>query len=175
MLGKKVAQNHRDKGAECSREKVAGNAKADAALGQQFRGGREPECASDSDCTAGKNGRCSMVGGRRLPPHAACVYDACYVDADCGAKRACDCGGEPSVGHHCMQGNCAVDADCGTNGYCSPSLGGCGNYAGVVGNFCHTPNDECMNDDECTDKPRGYCAYSQEAQKWQCSYGHCVG
>lgn len=175
LLGKKVAVKHREKGQECSREKVAGNAEARAADSEEFRPSREGKCNTDADCTAGKNGRCSMVGGGRLPPYASCVYDGCYVDADCGTKRACHCGGAPSSGHFCEQGNCAVDADCGVNGYCSPSLGGCGNYGGVVGNFCHTSNDDCMNDDECMDKPGGYCAYSQEAQKWQCSYGHCVG
>jgi hypothetical protein len=176
VLGKKVALQHREKGQECSREKVAGNAEARAPQeGDVPRPMREGKCKSDADCSAGKNGRCSMVGGGRLPPYAACVYDACYVDADCGSKNACSCGGSPSDGHTCEQGNCAVDADCGTNGYCSPSLGSCGNYGGTVGNFCHTSKDDCMNDDECTDKPGGYCAYSQEAQKWQCSYGHCVG
>jgi hypothetical protein len=179
VLGKKVALKHREKGEECSREKIAGNAEARAA--QQgdvdVRPMREGKCKSDAECTAGKNGRCSMVGGGRMPPYPACVYDACYVDADCGAKHACDCGGSPGDGHRCEQGNCAVDADCGKSGegFCSPSLGSCGNYGGTIGNFCHTSKDDCMNDDECTDKPGGYCAYSQEAQKWQCSYGHCVG
>jgi hypothetical protein len=180
LFGKKVAKVHREKGEECSREKVAGNAEARA--GQEgdveYRPAREAKCSKDAECTAGKNGRCSMVGGGRLPPYAACVYDGCYVDADCGAKSACACGGAPNDGHSCEQGNCAVDADCasgGGTGYCSPSLGSCGNYGGSIGNFCHTAKDDCMNDDECMDKPGGYCAYSQEAGKWQCSYGHCVG
>ncbi len=177
VLGKKVAKVHREKGQECSREKVAGNAEVRAAKEGDVdtRPMREGKCKTDAECTAGKNGRCSMVGGGRMPPYPACVYDGCYVDADCGSKRACDCGGSPSDGHFCEQGNCAVDADCGTNGYCSPSLGSCGNYGGTIGNFCHTSKDDCMNDDECMDKPGGYCGYSQEAAKWQCSYGHCVG
>jgi hypothetical protein len=103
------------------------------------------------------------------------VYDACYSDADCGKNSACECGGSAHDGHSCMGGNCAIDADCGEHGHCSPSLGGCGNYGGVIGNFCHTRADECVDDADCTERPDGFCGYSQQAGHWKCSYGHCVG
>lgn len=163
---------HRATAETCSATKVQGNVEVRVDGDRSLRPGR---CAKDSECTAGKNGRCSMVGGGRLPPQADCVYDACYNDADCGTKSACECHGSANEGHECMGGNCAVDADCGAGGLCSPSLGHCGNYGGVIGNFCHVKADECSSDADCNGKPEGHCAFKEEVGHWQCAYGHCVG
>jgi hypothetical protein len=76
-----------------------------------------------------------------------------------------------------MAGNCQIDADCGDGGYCSPTQGDCGSYSGIIGYYCHTPADTCVNDSECSDPERGpgYCMYRPELGHWQCGYGQCVG
>lgn len=163
----RVPANHRAAGSACSTDKVAGDAEPELVERP------DAECKRDADCTGGKNGRCAhFYGGGRRPPYAACIYDACVVDSDCGPKSACDCGTSPSDGHQCMGGNCAVDSDCGANSFCSPSMGSCGNYRGVVGNFCHTPTDECVDDADCAG---GYCAWKEEVGHWQCSTSQCMG
>lgn len=135
------------------------------------------ECSSDAECTKGKNGRCAMTGGGRMAPRPGCVYDQCFGDGECGAKSACVCGGGPGAGNYCRQGNCATDADCGGS-YCSPSYGlSCGPYGGIHGNYCHTEDDDCTNDDDCPKKggEHGYCAWHPDAGRWKCGYNHCVG
>jgi hypothetical protein len=107
-----------------------------------------------------------------------CTYDTCYSDSSCTLGGPCACEGESgSPGNSCVRGNCRTDADCGSNGYCSPTLGGCGNYGGVVGYYCHTAADTCVNDSECVMPmmPPGYCMYSPEVGHWACGYGQCVG
>jgi hypothetical protein len=160
---------HRASAVACSTDKVAGDVDATEAADPRA------DCKADGDCTQGKNGRCAMTGGGRMRPAPRCVYDACVVDSDCGAKSACDCGTAVNDGHACMEGNCAVDADCGEGGFCSPSMGSCGNYRGVVGNFCHTAKDECVNDGDCSSEPGAYCAWKEEVGHWQCSTSQCMG
>jgi len=137
------------------------------------------DCRAHTDCTAGENGRCAGNGhdGWR------CTYDNCFADSDCAAgaseSRVCACdGGDRSDNNVCLPGNCRVDADCGEAGYCSPSFGDCGNYFGVVGYYCHTNTDECVNDADCTadgTRPQGYCAFRPTIGRWQCSNINCVG
>jgi hypothetical protein len=76
-----------------------------------------------------------------------------------------------------MGGNCQIDADCGGGGFCSPSLGECGNYSGVVAYWCRTPEDTCVEDSDCVDPERGdgYCAHYPQVGHWACQYGQCVG
>jgi hypothetical protein len=170
-----VPESHRARPSVCRTETVKGDVESNA-RGDVADDSRA-ECKKDSECTAGKNGRCAMYSGGhgRVRPHASCVYDKCFKDADCGAKSECVCSDHPGAGHFCRGGDCATDADCGT-GYCSPSFGlGCGAYGGVAGNFCHVPADECTNDSECTKDGRGYCAFNPEVKHWVCGYGHCVG
>ena len=128
-------------------------------------------CASDADCTDGLNGRCTedpQVG-------YICTYDWCIVDDDCGANGVCDCeGGWANDGNVCNVGNCSTDADCGSNGYCSPSFGDCGPYGGVVGHFCRTCDDECVNDSDCGNAGE-YCMYDEGVSRWLCSNAHCDG
>jgi hypothetical protein len=89
----------------------------------------------------------------------------------------CTCDQEGERGYYCKAGNCAIDGDCAESGYCSPSWSSsCGAFLGVVGWYCHTKKDECVNDSECTkDKQQGYCAFDQVKKYWRCGYGHCVG
>jgi len=135
-------------------------------------------CQSDDECTEGTNGRC-------LPNRFQneCSYDDCFADSDCGGG-ACLCrgarGGVGSYGaNQCVGGNCGTDADCGPGGYCSPSLGDCGDYGGVVGYYCRTCEDECLDDSDCTEETSvfggGYCAYNPAVGHWACSYSQCAG
>lgn len=150
-------------------------------------------CTSDSDCTAGTNGRCETGG-----PIAywTCSYDECFQDSDCEAGVPCECrpSNVSSAANECLRGsNCAVDLDCGPGGYCSPSaleLCGClstalcgdsgGCYAGGQevpcacgdacghGYFCHTPRDTCVNDSDCP--PGRSCYYNRLEQRWDCEF-----
>jgi hypothetical protein len=82
-------------------------------------------CVSDSECTAGKNGRCEFLefnGGPRV-----CSYDACFDDSDCDGG-VCECrpssaSGLPNVCYaKGSPDSCGVDSECGPGGFCSPSL-----------------------------------------------------
>ncbi|HJL14694.1 MAG TPA: hypothetical protein RMH99_03500 [Sandaracinaceae bacterium LLY-WYZ-13_1] len=139
------------------------------------------ECDEHADCTEGTNGRCT--GGSFHGYH--CSYDRCFADDDCadrGGPCLCrgDGGGVASGGaNRCAAGNCRTDADCGPGGFCSPSLGDCGDYGGVQGYYCHTCEDECTDDADCADMEgifgRGYCAYDEVVGHWRCAYDHCAG
>lgn len=127
-----------------------------------------PPCTTRADCK-GTDMRC-LVGH--------CVHDECTKDTDCG-KGVCECVDTPyrGRGHFCHAGNCAVDADCGES-FCSPTFGfSCGSYSGVVGYYCHTRDDLCLNDADCRDgsSAYGYCAYDQEKKYWRCGYAECDG
>ena len=128
-------------------------------------------CMEDAECTEGDNGRCSS-----MPRWGwECTYDDCFEDADCG-DTVCGCNGHwGSDANVCRGGDCQVNADCGVGGWCSPSFSDCGNYSGVVAHYCRTPEDECLNDSDCTDEFDGYCMFSSAAERWVCSYSHCVG
>ena len=137
--------------------------------------GLPDQCNQDSDCTNGKNGRCSYVRFGKQ-----CSYDTCNIDADCANGGVCVCRTSPTdtTNNHCVGGGdgaCRVDADCGPKGACSPSLGSCGTYSGVVGYFCHSSSDTCVDDSECTEGRMGYCMYVSSGKKWQCSYAFCAG
>jgi hypothetical protein len=129
-----------------------------------------PPCSTRSDCKAGKGARCAA---------GHCIYDQCYEDGDC--KAVCECIDHTehgTGGHFCRQGNCSIDADCGSDNYCSPTFGfSCGSYSGVVGYYCHTNKDECLNDGDCHEAGTayGYCAYDTEKGHWRCGYAECDG
>jgi hypothetical protein len=146
---------------------------------------RDPElagCASDAECTEGKNGRCekTLVGHARFAND--CRYDRCTTDADCHAgedpeadRGPCECGenGETNV---CASGNCSVDSDCGPGGYCSPSFDFHCGYEGGRRYYCRTKNDLCTDDADCPDagpRWRPECRYDKDAQRWACSTGQC--
>jgi hypothetical protein len=90
-------------------------------------------------------------------------------DGDCGTGKLCACHGSPytyGTGNTCTPGNCRVDADCGPGGYCSPAFNtsGCGSLGGY---YCHTANDQCVNDNDCPSA--NVCTYSASAAVWQCA------
>ncbi len=140
--------------------------------------GTPTECTIDADCTMGTNGRCNGNGhdGWR------CTYDACFSDAECtsGTARICECEGEfRSDANVCLSGDCVTDADC-ASGFCSPTLGSCGDYTGTVGWFCHTCADTCVDDADCGAVDAGsfgrpYCAFDPMSGHWGCQSTHCVG
>lgn len=128
-------------------------------------------CATDAECTQGKNGRCVSVVV--APP--ACTYDACVNDADCGGAGVCQCRSAPEGGANlCRQGNCRTDGDCGVTGkgFCSPSAvlvdASCreGIAAGSYGYFCHTPKDACVDDKDCGEQQA--CVFDVTKSAWAC-------
>ena len=126
-----------------------------------------PACAVDGDCAAGVNGRC--VGNQR--DGCRCSYDVCTRDAECSLGGPCECrlatrGGAGA--NVCIAGNCRVDADCGPRGYCSPTLGGCGDYGGLAGYYCHTPSDLCLDDGDCTGSTPQACEFVTTSSRWEC-------
>jgi hypothetical protein len=130
-------------------------------------------CTKNADCTAGENGRCVGNGHSGYQ----CSYDTCFSDADCGAA-VCACATSDGA-NHCLTANCHVDTDCpsiggNVTGFCSPSLGSCGNYSGTVGYFCHTADDECTNDADCGGAS-AYCQYERTIGHWRCSTTQCAG
>jgi hypothetical protein len=131
-------------------------------------------CHSNSECTEGRNGRCDGN------PHDGyrCTYDQCYADSECGGG-VCACNGASRATNNvCLPGGCRVDADCGASGYCSPTLGSCGHYGKNVAYYCHTADDECVDDDDCSANAsgqKGYCAYEKSIGHWKCSTSECAG
>ncbi len=129
------------------------------------------ECAAHTDCTAGMNGRCLEMRFGYV-----CTYDECFSDDDCSGVCECN-GGFGSDANVCLrQGDCNVDADCGAGNFCSPSFGDCGSFSGTIGYFCHTPQDDCVNDSDCTSMgPQWYCRYDPLVARWSCSDAQCAG
>ena len=161
--------SHRQIAESCAANRAPGRADA----------GRGGLCKADSDCTAGKSGRCAPHSNGRMAPTNQCTYDACTTDTDCG-KGLCSC--EPVTGNYCVAGNCRVDGDCGKGGFCSPTYPMCSLHGPYqpLGYYCHTPKDECHNDSECP-KPtkEGYgptathCGYAPELGHWTCTSQQC--
>jgi hypothetical protein len=122
----------------------------------------------DSQCTSGTNGRCVQGGAPVVSCN--CTYDTCIHDTDCAKGDLCACHGsayQGGAGNTCVQGNCRVDTDCGVGGYCSPAYDtmSCG---GLLGYYCHTSSDMCINDSDCSSKgPDEVCTYL--SGHWACS------
>jgi hypothetical protein len=171
----KIPRWHRAVAAACSQARPAGVAPPTCHL----TGATVGLCSTDQDCSSGPNGRCNCqrIGGTTQSQNT-CSYDACQSDSDCHGG-VCDCRENPINGSSssdsptvCLTGNCHVDSDCGGGGYCSPSPApGCG-ATSWFGYFCHTPNDQCVDDVDCGDGS-GYCAYDGTASRWLCSSGLC--
>jgi hypothetical protein len=117
---------------------------------------------------AGTNGRCRYSTGGAI--FCSCSYDTCLHDTDCPTGETCGCRGSPYVsgGNSCVKSDCRVDSDCGAGGYCSPTTGSCGV---LLGYFCHTQKDQCVNDSDCAIDGGGLrkCGYSTTAGYWMCT------
>lgn len=168
----KVPTNHRSTPEACTGDRPAGVSASDA---KNLNG----ECHSDAECTKGKSGRCEVQAGLTL----ACTYDECAQDTDCGSG-VCNCRTATHSGANtCFRGNCLTDADCGGE-YCSPSgtqiTGNCLNSpngpvpASSFGYFCHTKNDECINDTDCKGDEAA-CVFDTASSKWACITLWCTG
>ncbi len=133
----------------------------------------EGSCSANEDCDEGDNGRCVNSRGGNM-----CSYDLCFEDSDCESMGAgvCDCRADNAFeANVCRRGDCRVDSDCGDGGYCSPSFGSCGYYSGVVAYYCHTPQDECVDDADCDENTGAYCAFDTQRGLWACSTLGCDG
>jgi hypothetical protein len=146
-----------------------------------FDGGPTSACTFDSDCTAGANGRCVILGNSLI---RGCSYDECFTDSDCGANGVCECGasymGVRSAPNVCSSnGGCSLDSQCGPGGYCSPSVkenNACNQGPAPAGFFCHTPEDRCVNDTDCTGTVGNFCTFSPQLGYWTCtSIPLCAG
>jgi hypothetical protein len=158
----RVPREHRPTAVACPRER-----------GTQMGAGPMCEgffcqCTTDADCRSGLNGRCVLElatsGATRL-----CSYDGCFDDADCPDRQVCACraSGASADANRCVvDGGCRVDADCGPGGACSPSYGQLCSF----GYFCHTPNDACVNDADCT---ASTCAFDPAQKRWRCQIDLC--
>ena len=170
-----VPLNHRATAAACPTDRGPGPPT------QPYPQGQTSGCASDSDCTAGQNGRCFPFEGLVGP--GGCSYDQCFEDSACGAKTPCICraSATDNAANVCDPGgNCAVDSDCGPGGYCSPSVSAC-LWNSPAPYFCHTPADGCINDSDCPSVDAGTgscstfstCAYDPQAGYWGCTQLTC--
>jgi len=130
------------------------------------------QCAKDSDCATGKNGRCSSSYGPLADCTPSCSYDACQGDSDCPARVPCECrdSATSESSNECvMGGNCAVDTDCGPGGFCSPGV-----LEGLCEHpiyFCHTPKDTCTDAFDCPALPSGApqkCNYDMKSGHFAC-------
>jgi len=132
------------------------------------------QCTTDSQCAAGKNGRCSASFGLLGDCIPSCSYDGCQTDADCPAHVPCECrdsATSESANVCVMAGNCAIDADCGPRGFCSPGL-----LEGLCEHpiyFCHTPKDTCTDDFDCPALASGAaqrCNYDMKSGHFACGF-----
>lgn len=123
--------------------------------------GASVQCHADSECTAGKNGRCMSLGGGHALAVVSCTYDACVADAECKGGELCICGsGTDRSG--CRPANCHDDADCGGK-RCDDSEGG---MTGTWGRYCHSRADKCGSSADCKDNE--VCNYVGGKSRWEC-------
>ena len=141
-------------------------------------GGPDAACSEDSDCTNGTNGRCIQAPPSRVvQPGLACSYDQCSTQTDCQGGTVCLCREvTQSNADVCGNGNCSVDSDCAC-GACSPSMGGCIPIISVVGYYCRTPEDECVNDSDCGQPSAHgpFCSFDTTLGHWRCMAITCAG
>jgi Cys-rich repeat protein len=105
----------------------------------------------------------------------------CASDDQCPKTpqlQTCACHGSTynnGVGNTCVPSDCRVDSDCGSGGYCSPAFdtSSCGS---LLGYYCHTGKDQCVNDSDCADGGViSVCTFSTTAGYWMCkTRGFCA-
>jgi hypothetical protein len=157
----RVPKLHRPAGSACPSQRGPGET-------NPFDGGAPGSCQSDSDCTAGTNGRCLASAGG--PLYYSCSYDACFSDSDCGGVP-CECRGSASdpAPNSCVSGStCRVDSDCGPGGYCSPSGISSSEDCGLE-YHCHTPSDTCIDDSDCAVQG-AICVFEAALAHWACDH-----
>jgi hypothetical protein len=158
----RAPQNHRANNAQC-----LGVAPPSDSSCPALAGAPASDCETDSQCASGSNGRCESNGGG--PAGCHCSYDTCTDDDACKTGGPCVCHGSAYLrgGNVCATGNCQIDADCGAGGFCSPSLSPTSCF-GLAGYYCHTPNDQCVDDADCAAGNGTQCMYDVGARRWQC-------
>jgi hypothetical protein len=158
----RVPTNHRPDDSQCLQPAPPGDC-----TGQP---GPNAQCADDSQCTMGTEGRCinQNFGGPLIG--CSCTYDSCASDVSCPMSDVCACHGSAysdGAGNVCVPSNCRVDSDCGPHGYCSPTAAsGCAEATG--GYYCHTSADECLDDSDCMGGISSVCAWSPGDNRWEC-------
>jgi hypothetical protein len=103
-----------------------------------------PNCAKDSECTAGANGFCGTVpfnGGFAR----GCVY-GCVTNNDCDAGFVCECGSPVGT---CVEASCTTDSDCTDGLLCAlwTAHATCGEP--IPSYACQHPDDSCLTDADC--------------------------
>jgi hypothetical protein len=192
FTGSHVPLDHRPARASCPAERAPSSFSTCPCSAPDSGGCPCGACGADSDCIAGRNGRCNQEGPIGV---ATCSYDECFADSDCDGGAPCQCRSSstsPAANTCRTRSQCRTDSDCGPGGYCSPSIlepfctcpstalcgdaGGC--FAGSQpvpcmcgeacghGYFCHTPCDLCFNDTDC--RGGATCNYDTLARRWQC-------
>jgi hypothetical protein len=178
-----IPVSHRPSDAQCPSQRGPGPS------GQPYSGFYSTTCSTDSQCTAGRNGRCFPYEGLVGP--GGCSYDECFSDSNCGARTPCLCrsSSTDNSANVCdIGGNCAVDSDCGPGGYCSPSAQVAPNQPtnvcwGSTPYYCRTASDLCINDSDCapldagpptTSSPTYTCAYNPQDNRWECTQAVCA-
>jgi hypothetical protein len=159
-------QNHRAAGEACPSQRGPGTLPP-----CDFDAGPPPACLSDTDCTAGTNGRCQHPDLTPAQCIVACSYDECASDSDCpsGVPCACRTSATDSTANTCVTGSqCRVDSDC-ASGYCSPSSG-YGSFGCGTAYFCHTSSDTCVDDTDCD---AALCEFDSDAGHWLCGGPRC--
>ena len=120
--------------------------------------GVSDDCHADSDCTAGRQGRCSYSGGGHAVARVSCTYDGCSADGDCPSGSLCICGDR----NECIVATCHDDVDCGGK-HCETSYGAVG---ADYGRYCHGSSDKCESNSDC--KAGKTCAYVSGSSRWEC-------
>jgi hypothetical protein len=172
--GTRVPLHHRPAPACCTSARGPGPA------GQPYPSGVATTCMSDSQCTAGADGRCFPFEG--LVGNGGCSYDECFTDSDCGSGATCLCrsSAADNSANVCVHGgNCLVDSDCGPGNYCSPSVGE--NCLLPSPYFCHTATDTCIDDSDCPPVDpnplacpmANICAFDMQERRWTCTHITC--
>jgi hypothetical protein len=146
--------SHRPVGEMCSHSRPAG-----------IRDMNAFGCTSDAECDAGINGRCSVTSGGALMNR--CTYDECFADSDCPAGVPCECRSIANANVCLTSSGCTLDAQCGDGGYCS--LSKMSSFSCSETWQCHTPQDRCLNDFDCSDAGTGLCAYDAINVRWDCA------
>jgi len=121
---------------------------------------------SDAECDAGINGRCGVNGGGALIN--VCSYDECFSDPDCTTGAPCACRSVSNANTCLTDSDCRVDADCGDGGYCS--LSPASSLSCAMSYHCHTANDQCLNDFDCSDAGTALCAFDPGNLNWACTF-----